>query len=250
MAFVSRNFWIWPWAFLSFGLAAGEGGDGAVLPPLVILPMGDSITQGGLEDRDEYTYRYPLQQMLYQRGIAFEMVGTRRDGLHAGAMWPEIAPGVPFDLDHAGYYGWKTRAVVDKVIAEWDKLTATPDIVLIHLGTNDQKYPPHDVAVQAPLREFIGFLREKNPQVVILLGHLNFRDSEGAKSIRPLVQALAEEASTEASPVIAVHHYRDWVADPEADDTDTFDWAHPNPQGQRKMAEAWMAALEPHLPRF
>ena len=31
-------------------------------------------------------------------------------------------------------------------------------------------------------------------------------------------------------------------------DSDTFDWAHPSPQGERKMAAAWLAAMKPYLP--
>lgn len=199
--------------------------------PLRILCVGDSITQGGRKDREEYTYRLPLQRLLRAAGITFDFVGSRRAGLHADAIWPEVAPGVPFDPDHEGYYGHKTADVVRKVVAAWDDATPPPDVVLVHLGTNDQDNRPHEETVQKPLREFIAFLRTKNPAVRVLLGHLNFNDSAGGNAIRPLVEDLATALNTQASPVVTVHHYRGWLENPALPGTDTFDWAHPNPQG-------------------
>ena len=216
--------------------------------PIRILCVGDSITQGGKEDRPEYTYRYPLQQKLYAAGIPFDFIGSRQTGLQPGATWPEIAPGIPFDPDHEGYYGNKTADVVHQVEAAWSDTSPAPDFVLIHLGTNDQKAEDHAASVQAPLREFIGFLRSQNPRVVILLGHLNFNDSAGAFTIRPLVQTLAEELTTPDAPIITVAHYKGWQEKPDAPGADTFDWAHPNPQGQEKMATHWFAAFQPYLP--
>ncbi len=215
--------------------------------PVRILCVGDSITQGGKENRPEYTYRFPLQQMLRAEGISFDFIGSQHAGLQPKATWPDIAPGVPFDPDHEGYYGQKTADVVRKAEAAWTDASPAPDIVLIHLGTNDQNNPPY-VATVPPLREFIAFLRTKNPHVVILLGQLNFNHSEGASAMRPLLEALATELSTITSPVRTVDHYKGWQENPKAADADTFDWAHPNPQGQEKMAANWLAALKPLLP--
>ena len=222
----------------------------ALLPasPVHILCVGDSITQGGKRDRQEYTYRLPLQKKLHDAGIAYDFIGTQNKGLHEDAVWPEVAPGVPFDPDHNGYYGNTTADAVCKTMAAWKDDMPAPDIVLIHLGTNDQKKLPHTETVQKPLREFIAFLRTKNPSVVVLLGHLNFNGSEGATDIRKYVQALADELNTPESPVRTVAHYEGWHEKPGDADSDTFDWAHPNPKGQEKMADKWLAAMKPFLP--
>ena len=82
-------------------------------------------------------------------------------------------------------------------------------------------------------------------RVVVLLGHLNFNDSRGANSIRPLVESLARELDTPESPVHTVAHYQGWQEHPGQPDSDTFDWAHPNPQGQEKMASRWFLAMSP-----
>ena len=217
--------------------------------PLRILAVGDSITQGGKRDRPEYTYRLPLQQLLRREGIAYDFIGSRQAGLHEDATWPEVAEGVPFDPDHEGYYGQKTAKVCAQVEAAFASYETIPDVVLIHLGTNDQKAEDHRAAVAEPLRAFITFLRQQNPEVIILLGHLNFHDSEGANRIRPLVEALAAEMDREGSPVRTVHHYHGWLENPQEVYTDTFDWAHPNLKGQEKMARHWWAVLEPLLRR-
>jgi lysophospholipase L1-like esterase len=222
-----------------------------VAPPAVrILVVGDSITQGGKRNREEYTYRLPLQRLLQARGVAFDFLGTRSAGLHEDATWPEIAPGVPFDPDHAGYYGRKTAYVCGQVMAALPSMPVVPNVVLVHLGTNDQNSADPAAEVAAPLRELVVALRARNPRVAVLLGHLNFNDSKGANAIRPLVEALASELDTPESPVLTVHHYRGWNEKPRQPASDTFDWAHPNPVGQEKMAHAWLEAMGPALSRL
>lgn len=215
--------------------------------PLRILCVGDSITQGGRNDREEHSYRLPLQRLLHAAGIAFEFVGSQHHGLHSDATWPELAPGIPFDPHHEGYYGHRTANVLRKVTDAWMPGAPAPDVVLIHLGTNDQENFPHASTVQAPLREFIAFLRHKNPAVAILLGHLNFNLSEGASAIRPLVQSLADELNRPEAPIQTIPHYKGWNENPASSGADTFDWSHPNPQGQQKMAVRWFASLRPLL---
>lgn len=213
--------------------------------PLHILCIGDSITQGGKKDRAEWTYRLPLQEMLRGADVSFDFIGSRQQGLQPEAKWPEVK-GQPFDPDHEGYYGAKTASVRDKLNLTLPALTA-PDIALIHLGTNDQKSDDHVATVVKPLEEIVALLRAKNPKVRVLIGHLSFNGGAALK-IRPLVEEMAQRLNSADSPVITVHHYRDWKENPKTDGSDTFDWAHPNPRGQRKMAAAWFAAMKPYLP--
>jgi len=222
---------------------------------LRILPLGDSITQGGRTDRQEYTYRLPLQRLLLQSGVQYDFIGSLRVGLQPEAAWPEVAPGVPFDPDHEGHYGWKTAAVREQ-LSGWLQLYDPPDIVLIHLGTNDQNAADgiadraerdgrFNEAVVEPLEDMIGLLRARNPRVLVLVGHLNFEGGAAAE-IRPLVEAMVGRLTTTASPVVTVPHYQGFIAQP-GPGSDTFDWAHPNPQGQEKMARAWFEAMQPYL---
>lgn len=209
---------------------------------LRILPLGDSITQGGRADRPEFTYRLPLYRMLKVAKVDFEFVGSLTTGLQPDATWP-----TPFDPYHEGHYGWKTAAVRDH-LAEWAmKGSAFPDIALIHLGTNDQGSDPETAIVQ-PLKEIVATLRTANPRVAVFLGQINFNGGAALK-IHPAVEALAKALNTKDSPVVTVDYYKGWVEDPSKPDTDTFDWAHPNPKGQGKMARRWFEAMRPYLKR-
>jgi lysophospholipase L1-like esterase len=215
--------------------------------PIRIVCIGDSITQGGKRDRKEYTYRWPLFQMLVDGGIPFNFIGSLKGGLHADAKWPTEYKGVPFDPDHEGVYGIKTIGALERLPEAMEKWTATPDIALIHLGTNDQSAKNYDQAVKDPLRQIIRLLRMQNPNIVILLGHLMFNDSPGAFRIMASVSELRKEMDTQESPVRIVQHYQGWNEQPQLINSDTFDWAHPNPTGQRKMAKKWMEAMQPWL---
>ncbi len=214
--------------------------------PLHILPLGDSITQGGRHGREEYTYRWPLFKKLVDAGVDFDFIGSLNKGLDANAAWPKEYKGKPFDMDHEGVYGIKTAKALARLPEAMKKWPAAPDIVLIHLGTNDQKAPDHAKAVVEPLKAIVGMIREKNPKAVFLISHLNFNGGN-ALTIRPLVESMAKELNTTTSPVITVHMYEEWKENPKHAETDTFDWAHPNPKGQEKMAAKWLEAMQPFL---
>jgi lysophospholipase L1-like esterase len=227
--------------------------------PIRILPLGDSITQGGRKIREEYTYRLPLQKLLAEGHYQTEFIGSLTTGLDTDFKWPDVN-GQPFQLHHEGHYGWKTAAVRDH-LAEWMKTYPHPaDFALIHLGTNDQgaakgatdeaqkiKLYQHDIT--EPLTDIIKMLREKNPKVVVLVGQISFNGG-AALEIHPVVAEMVKQLNTEESPVIAVDHYKGWHEDPKSADPDTFDWAHPNPRGQAKMAKAWFEAMKPYLDKM
>lgn len=215
--------------------------------PLHVICIGDSITQGGKKDRKEYTYRWPLFCKLVDAGVDFDFIGSRSKGLEPDATWPQEYKGKKFDPDHEGYYGIKTVDALKKVTAASENWTAAPDIALIHLGTNDKKEGDPVKDVKEPLSEMIRLLRKKNPGMLILLGHLNFNDDPGAFRIMAVVTDLKNELYSPSSPIITVHHYQGWNENPDHPGGDTFDWAHPNPQGQQKMADKWFEAMKPWL---
>jgi len=129
-------------------------------------------------------------------------------------------------------------------MTHWENV---PDIALIHLGFNDKSDEDPIKAVQKPLREMIGLLREKNPNIRIFLGQIGLNDSPEAFRIMAAVSELKKELNTAGSPVHTVNHFQGWNARPETPESDTFDWAHPNPRGQEKMAANWFSAMRPYL---
>ncbi len=213
-----------------------------------VLPFGDSITQGGRRDRPEYTYRYPLYYLAREAGFAIDYIGSHRRGLHADAKWPD-KDGVPFDLDHEGHYGWRALQLSRK-LPEWlPRYPGPPDIALVHVGSNDYEASSYDQAVLKPLRSIVSQLRQANPNVIVLVGHV-FEGGWRAWWMRLRVEATVRLITTKSSPVETVGHHNGWIARPDEKGSHTFDHAHPNEKGQLKMARKWLNAMLPHLRRL
>lgn len=52
---------------------------------------------------------------------------------------PGLTDWISFDPDHEGYYGNKTETLCRKAKEAFTGYNIYPDIVLVHLGTNDQR---------------------------------------------------------------------------------------------------------------
>lgn len=192
-----------------------------------IMPIGDSITQGGRK-LGEYSYRLPLFKMLKQAGYKVDFIGSQHELDDEHFQWP-----ADFDNDHEGYYGETTWSVHDTFIVNTKALPA-PDIALIQLGNNDLSRWNQFEAVLLPLHDIIRQLREKNPKVTIFLSELNHNWSS-SKYLRLHLKLLALYENSSKSRIFMVPHYKNW-------DTkkDTFDGLHPSPIGQQKMAVMWL----------
>jgi lysophospholipase L1-like esterase len=106
-----------------------------------IIPLGDSITQGITSGVPDETFQVSYRKALYDR---LEAVGYRiNDEIFVGSLFSgESVP--DFDPDHDGHPGWRTDEIVNGRIAdpsagkldEW-LIAETPNIILLHIGTND-----------------------------------------------------------------------------------------------------------------
>lgn len=199
-----------------------------------ILPLGDSITEGSTV---EESYRFWLGRDLAASGRRVDFVGSL-SGARSGPV-----PG-DFDADHEGHWGWRADEVLAQV-PEW-AAAARPDVVLVHLGHNDLFQGEDAASTRADLEGVVTALRRVNPSVTVLLGEIipgEFPELEASPRLNREIVELARRLDRPEARVIAV----DLVAgfDPELD---TSDGAHPNVRGARKMAAAWLEALESVLP--
>ena len=91
-----------------------------------IMPLGDSITSS---DPSHRSFRYYLWHELLEAGYGTDFVGSQiRNDFGS-------PPDFDFDQNHEGHVGWRTDEVLTRITA-WMNV-AHPDVVLIHLGTND-----------------------------------------------------------------------------------------------------------------
>jgi lysophospholipase L1-like esterase len=102
--------------------------------PLTVMPMGDSITDGL---NGSGGYRSDLWQLFRADGRYVDFVGSQSAG-----------PTQLGDLNHEGHPGWRIDQI-DAQVTGWLH-TYRPDVVLLHIGTNDvlQDY----ALAQAPAR--------------------------------------------------------------------------------------------------
>ena len=111
--------------------------------PLKIMPLGDSITSGYiLADADNPRpdsvrtgYRNQLWYMLDNAGFSADFVGSEISG-------QAISP--PFDTDHEGHRGWHSFDIAEYTYGYM--VNSAPDMVLLHIGTNDQSISVAGVA--------------------------------------------------------------------------------------------------------
>jgi acyl-CoA thioesterase-1 len=213
------------WALDAPAAASGK-------PPVRVMPLGDSITQGAA---GHHSYRRFLWRQLRQSGFTVDFVGSLKR--HFPNSKP---PRTDFDMDHEGHWGWRT----DEILARLDgwAADALPDIVLIHLGTNDIFQGQSDAGTIAELGQVIHLLRRHNPRVCLLVAEIiPVAGEAGRKRVarfNALLPDLAARMTTAASPVRLVDHQSGF--DPAED---TYDGVHPNTAGSVKMARRWHDAM-------
>ena len=215
-----------------------EGGTGGVtVPPrLCLLPLGDSITQS---NNTHLSYRYPLWEDLVAAGYEFDFVGSMNTNFGGSPTYPNPS----FDRDHEGHWGWR----VDEINAQIEGWLGgyTPDVVLMHLGTNDAFQNQSTDSTIAELTDLIGMLRADNERVVILLAKLipSTNSQSNLDALNARFDALAASLTTATSPVVIVDQASGFDAN-----ADTFDGIHPDEGGEQKMATKWLEALAANWP--
>ncbi len=219
---------------------------------LKILPIGNSITQ---LDNQHYSYRYKLWKKLIDDGVDFDFVGSMTDHYNCGTPTFPDYNGHTFDTDHEGHWGWRCDEVINGGNSSNCKGTGhlstwlgsyTPDIALIHLGTNDMVQGQSVTGTINELKDIINILRADNPNVIILLAKLipaNESLYPTWASRIPLLNAeipsIATDMQDENSPIVIVDQFSGF--DPT---TDTFDGVHTNSLGEEKMAQKWFDAIQ------
>ena len=191
-----------------------------------ILPVGDSITEGG---QTFSSYRYPLWEKLFAAGYLVDFVGSR-------ASESRIGP-----LRHEGH-GGKNAEFLAAAVNDYFR-TNTADILLIHAGHNHTNTEAPVPGILAATEKMIRTARAANPQVIVLVAQVIPSGKLPKYSYLPVLngelEKLAARLTSPASPVLAVNmadHF-DWRTDTIADQV------HPNARGAGKIAQHWFEAL-------
>ncbi len=206
-----------------------------------ILPLGDSIT---CASKYKESYRYPLWKRLIDAGKQVEFVGSQIKKGNNGRVWKPYK-GHQFPEANEGHSGWRADQILDGVsrtsqgIDKWLK-GYKPDIALIHLGTNDVYQSQNPELTRDEIKLIIGKLRDKNPQIKVLLARIiPMRLNKDVPILNKLLAQLAIELDTAQSPVKSVDMYSGFSIHTDMQK----DKIHPNASGEKKMAKRWFDAL-------
>jgi len=97
------------------------------IPPIRIMPLGDSITWGQTAPvSSPGGYRLPLYQLLTADGFNVQMVGT---------VWANGALNLPQE-NHEGWQGYRIDQIASS-FSSWVNSVPSPDVILLLIGTND-----------------------------------------------------------------------------------------------------------------
>lgn len=199
-----------------------------------IMPLGDSITESS---KGHNSYRYYLWHLLIDSGFHVDFVGSKH-GVGGGP-----AADSDFDMDHEGHAGWRTDEILNH-IQEW-AAAASPDVVLLHIGTNDVCQRRSVASTVNNISGIIDALRTVNPHVRILLAELINSSNCPPGALNASVPALVADKNRQESPITLVDQFSGF--DPA---TMTDDGTHPNAAGDSRMAARWFDQLAPVLDAF
>ena len=178
-----------------------------------IMCVGDSITSG-FGATDGNGYRTHLTELLDRQGIAA-------------------------NLTVCAYPGQTLRYVAPIAIAQLP--TVQPDIVLVHLGTNDAMQ--NDLGTWLTrYGQFLDQILASNPNVHVACGRISYgRDATVATREQTINGWISTAATTRAPRTATTDHTNippAW----------TVDGIHPGDAGYLRLAQNWTTTITPWLP--
>jgi lysophospholipase L1-like esterase len=221
-------------AGITAGIVAGPARLAQAATPVKIMPLGDSITGS------PGCWRALLWNMLQQNGYTnIDFVGTL----------PPQGCGVTYDGDNEGHGGILATGIVSANQLPGWLASTRPDIVMMHLGTNDVWNNIAPATILAAFSTMVDQMRASNASMKILVAKIiPMNPSNCAECAARVVAfdaaipAWAAGKSTAQSPIVVVDQ---WTGFNDA--TDTGDGVHPNDAGNQKMSSRWYPPLAAYL---
>ena len=204
----------------------------AQAPPIRIMPLGDSITEGSSFDSPDGSggYRGPLFTLLANSGYNVDSVGSTT-----------VNSGLLTEKEHDGHSGWRIDQL-DSNIAGWFDAIEDPDVVLMHIGTNDFGQNFSTATAIDRLDALILKIATLRPFAHVIVTNLMERGEPQNSAIQaqfnPGVQGVVN-AHAAAGRRVTFLDLRALV--PLSDMPDQL---HPDQNGYNKMAAAWLPAIQ------
>lgn len=197
-----------------------------------IMPLGDSITHGytvlgGYRTR---LYDYLMGPLYYDH---FNLVGTQNDG-----------PGNLPDKDHQGHPGFRIDQIDVNINAGMD--ANMPDVVLLHIGSNDILQNYNVSTAPARTMALIDKIRAKNPNVLIFVAKIfPANDAVLTAKVNTYNSALNSLVLAREAQGQKIHMVDQNSGFNPA--VDTSDAVHPTQAAYNLMADRWFAAIQQYI---
>lgn len=203
---------------------------GVAAAPIRIMPMGDSITNGSGGTAELGGYRGALYTLLTNAGHDVDFIGTATTN-----------SALMVDMNHEGHGGWRIDQL-DTIVTDWPTNGLDPEIVLLHIGTNDFGQGIDTVNAINRLDALITKMASLRPNAHIIVTNIMERGEPQNAAIQtqfnPFVQGVVDNQITNGTSASFLD-MRSFV--PLSDMPDNL---HPNQVGYDKMAAAWFTAIE------
>jgi lysophospholipase L1-like esterase len=237
---------------------AGATGDGGIYQPCPadgtackVMPLGDSITYG-VNDEGNGGYRGPLFAAAVAGGEKITFTGSLMNG-------PNTVSGQTFPKKNEGHSGWGISEVTpysggNAGIATQIPSPAfssnsggTPNIILLHIGTNDQGSFPATQMI-TDLRGLLDKIIANAPNALIVVAQiipLGYGTNDVIKAYNQAIPGVVQERAAVGKHIALVDMYTGFTASTMLGS----DSIHPNSTGYKFMADRWYAAIASLLPK-
>ena len=219
--------------------------------PVKIMPLGDSITRGTHSTLGAIPggYRKNLAALLSSSALSFDFVGGRSDN-----------PSPGLDPDHQGNDGFRTDQVISNLPTT---LSYAPDIVLLHLGTNDIL---QNVAVSTAAANLSTLVDQLTPasatnRTLYLATLIPIAEATATRTAAQLnaavnsynlsIRSIVQQYATQGRRVRLVEMNNSMILSTGIPSQDFFqagDGIHPAASGYDQMGEIWCNALKGNSP--
>ena len=196
-----------------------------------IMPLGDSITQGIHINSKNIGYRRDLYNLLKSNGYQIDLVGSMHDGSVSD-----------FDKDHEGHGGYRADQIRDSVYY-WLSLNP-PDIILLHVGTNDisQKETAYNVSLEIDqiLDQIDLFELDNDYRIKVIVAKIinHFDYQENVRALNNYISRNVEDRFKDGDYIFLADFYSSLN-----DERYFLDNVHPNESGYKVMAETWASKI-------
>lgn len=188
------------------------------------MPLGDSITYG-TTDLSYGGYRHLLGALLTGDGYHFKFVGSVQSGT-----------GVVPDPDNEGHYGCNITQIMAGIDTKGWLETYQPDLILLHIGTNDL-HEPDPASAPGRLSALLDDILKRLPRTRVIVAQI----IPVSTGMDPLHQAY----DAAIPGIVAAKGARVSLVDMQniLTSADYVNRLHPNGMGYDKMARAWEPAI-------